>query len=141
MVETEKSLGYSKRTELFFRSWRSMHRQPMDGAMPKKSDLMPGTLDMMILKTLTRGPQHGYGIASSIKRASDDVLTVEEGSLYPALQRLLLQSWVKAEWRSTDTNRRARFYTLTPAGRKQLGLEQSQFETMIAAIGRVMQDA
>jgi PadR family transcriptional regulator PadR len=109
--------------------------------MIKKSDLMPGTLDMMILKTLTRGPQHGYGIASSIKRASEDVLTVEEGSLYPALQRLLLQSWVKAEWRSTETNRRARYYTLTAAGRKQLGLEQTQFETMIAAIGRVMQDA
>jgi PadR family transcriptional regulator, regulatory protein PadR len=109
--------------------------------MTKKSDLMPGTLDMMILKTLTRGPQHGYGIASSIKRASEEVLTVEEGSLYPALQRLLLQSWVKAEWRSTETNRRARFYTLTLAGRKQLGLEQTQFETMIAAIGRVMQDA
>jgi transcriptional regulator len=109
--------------------------------MTKKSDLMPGTLDMMILKTLTRGPQHGYGIASSIKRASDDVLTVEEGSLYPALQRLLLQNWVKAEWRSTETNRRARYYTLTAAGRKQLGLEQTQFETMIAAIGRVMQDA
>ena len=109
--------------------------------MPKKSDLIPGTLDMMILKTLTRGPQHGYGIASSIKRASDDVLTVEEGSLYPALQRLLLQNWVKAEWRSTETNRRARFYTLTAAGRRQLGLEQSQFETMITAITRVMQDA
>jgi PadR family transcriptional regulator, regulatory protein PadR len=109
--------------------------------MPKKSDLMPGTLDMMILKTLTRGPQHGYGIASSIKRASDEVLTVEEGSLYPALQRLLLQNWVKAEWKATDTNRRARFYTLTAAGRKQLGVERSQFELMIAAIGRVMQDA
>jgi PadR family transcriptional regulator PadR len=113
----------------------------MDRGMTKKSDLMPGTLDMMILKTLTRGPQHGYGIASSIKRASEDVLTVEEGSLYPALQRLLLQSWVKAEWRSTETNRRARYYTLTAAGRKQLGVETSQFETMIAAIGRVMQDA
>jgi transcriptional regulator len=109
--------------------------------MTKKSDLMPGTLDMMILKTLTRGPQHGYGIALSIKRASDEVLTVEEGSLYPALQRLLFQSWVKAEWRSTETNRRARYYTLTAAGRRQLGVEQSQFETMIAAIGRVMQDA
>jgi transcriptional regulator len=109
--------------------------------MTKKSDLMPGTLDMMILKTLTRGPQHGYGIASSIKRASEDVLTVEEGSLYPALQRLLLQNWVKAEWRSTETNRRARYYTLTAAGRKQLGVEQTQFETMIAAISRVMQGA
>ena len=109
--------------------------------MTKKSDLMPGTLDMMILKTLTRGPQHGYGVASSIKRASEDVLTVEEGSLYPALQRLLLQNWVKAEWRSTETNRRARYYTLTATGRKQLGLEHSRFEEMIAAIGRVMQDA
>src|SRR6202047_5679452 len=96
----------------------------------KKADLMPGTLDMMILKTLTRGPQHGYGIASAIKRASDDVLTVEEGSLYPALQRLLLQSWVKAEWRSTETNRRGRCYTLTAAGRKQLGLGHWGFEAM-----------
>ena len=109
--------------------------------MAKKSDLLPGTLDMLILKTLTRGALHGYGIALSIKRLSDEVLTVEEGSLYPALQRLLLQNWVKAEWRSTETNRRARYYTLTAAGRKQLGLEQTQFETMIAAIGRVMQDA
>src|SRR5579862_9530717 len=73
-------------------------------AMAKKPDLLPGTLDMLILKTLTRGPLHGYGIALSIKRLSDDVLTVEEGSLYPALQRLLLQSWVKAEWKMTDTN-------------------------------------
>ena len=109
--------------------------------MANKPDLLPGTLDMLILKTLARAPLHGYGVALSIKRLSDDVLTVEEGSLYPALQRLLLQSWVKAEWRSTETNRRARYYTLTAAGRKQLGLEQTQFETMIAAICRVMQDA
>ena len=109
--------------------------------MAKRSDLLPGTLDMLILKTLTRGALHGYGIAQSIKRLSDDVLTVEEGSLYPALQRLLLQNWVKAEWKVTDTNRRARFYTLTPAGRKQLGVELSQFEQMIAAIGRVLSDA
>jgi transcriptional regulator len=101
----------------------------------------PGTLDMLILKTLNRSPLHGYGIALSIKRLSDDVLTVEEGSLYPALQRLLLQGWVKAEWKMTDTNRRARFYTLTAAGRKQLGLEISQFEQMIVAIGRVLGDA
>jgi PadR family transcriptional regulator PadR len=106
-----------------------------------KPDLLPGTLDMLILKTLTRGPMHGYGIALSIKRSSDDVLTVEEGSLYPALQRLLLQNWVKAEWKMTDTNRRARFYTLTPAGRKQLGIELSEFQQMIAAIGRVLSDA
>jgi PadR family transcriptional regulator len=109
--------------------------------MAKKPDLLPGTLDMLILKTLTRMPLHGYGIALSIKRISDDVLTVEEGSLYPALQRLLLQGWVKAEWKKTETNRRGRFYTLTAAGRKQLGIEMSQFEQMIAAIGRVMSDA
>jgi len=109
--------------------------------MANRPDLLPGTLDMLILKTLTRGALHGYGIAQSIKRLSDDVLTVEEGSLYPALQRLLLQSWVKAEWRMTDTNRRARFYTLTAAGRKHLGIEVSQFEQMIAAIGRVLSDA
>jgi len=96
--------------------------------MAKKSDLMPGTLDMLILKTLTRAPQHGYGIALSIKRLSQDVLTVKEGSLYPALQRLLLQGWVKAEWRKTETNRRARYYTLTAAGRKQLRAELSQFD-------------
>jgi PadR family transcriptional regulator, regulatory protein PadR len=109
--------------------------------MPKKSDLMPGTLDMLILKTLTRAPQHGYGIALTIKRVSEDVLTVEEGSLYPALQRLLLQGWVKAEWKMTETNRRARFYALTAAGKKQLGLEVTQYEQMIAAIGRVLKGA
>ena len=109
--------------------------------MARKTDLLPGTLDMLILRTLARAPLHGYGIALSIKNLSQDVLTVEEGALYPALQRLLLQGWVKAEWKTTDTNRRARFYTLTVAGRKQLGLELSQFEEMIAAIGRVLQDA
>ena len=110
-------------------------------AMAKKPDLLPGTLDMLILKTLTRAPLHGYGIALWIKQLSDDVLTVEEGSLYPALQRLLLKGWVKAEWKMTETNRRARFYKLTAAGRKQLGFEVSQFEQMIAAIGRVLKDA
>src|SRR6202020_1110340 len=108
--------------------------------MAKKNDLMPGTLDLLILTTLKRAPMHGYGIALAIKRLSDDVLTVEEGSLYPALQRLLLQGWVKAEWKMTETNRRARFYTLTTAGRKQLGVELSDFQQMIAAIGRVLSD-
>lgn len=107
----------------------------------KKTDLMPGTLDMLILTTLRRAPLHGYGIAQSIKRVSDNVLTVEEGSLYPALQRLLLQGWVKAEWKKTETNRRARYYTLTAAGRKQLGLEVSKFEQRMTAIGRVLADA
>ena len=109
--------------------------------MANKSDLLPGTLDLLVLQTLKRAPLHGYGIAQSIKRVSDDVLTVEEGSLYPALQRLLLQGWVKAEWKITETNRRARFYTLTAGGRKQLGLERSKFDQMMAAIGRVLEDA
>jgi PadR family transcriptional regulator len=109
--------------------------------MPKRAELLPGTLDMLILKTLTREPMHGYGIALSIKRVSDGALTVEEGSLYPALQRLLLQGWVKGEWQRTETNRRARYYTLTTAGRQQLQLELSQFELMMLAIGRVLQDA
>jgi len=109
--------------------------------MATKPDLMPGTLDLLILKTLARSPLHGYGIALSIKRLSDDVLTVEEGSLYPALQRLLLKGWVKAEWKMTETNRRARYYTLTAAGRRQLGIELSEYEQLIAAIGRVLQSA
>jgi PadR family transcriptional regulator, regulatory protein PadR len=109
--------------------------------MAAKPDLLPGTLDMLILKTLTRAPMHGYGIALAIRRLSDEVLTVEEGSLYPALQRLLLQGWVKAEWKITETNRRARYYTLTAAGKKQLGLELSQFDQMIGAIQRVLQNA
>lgn len=109
--------------------------------MPKKNELLPGTLDLLILTTLKRAPMHGYGIALAIKRLSDDALRVEEGSLYPALQRLLLQGWVKAEWKMTETNRRARFYTLTAAGKKQLSVELSEFQQMIAAIGRVLQDA
>jgi PadR family transcriptional regulator, regulatory protein PadR len=108
--------------------------------MRNKPDLLPGTLDMLILKTVARASMHGYGIALSIRNLSDDVLTVEEGSLYPALQRLLLQGWVKAEWKMTENNRRARYYTLTAAGRKQLGVELSKFEQMIGAIGRVLQD-
>jgi PadR family transcriptional regulator, regulatory protein PadR len=109
--------------------------------MARKPELLPGTLDLLILTTLTRAPLHGYGIALSIKRFSDDFLTIEEGSLYPALQRLLLQGWVKAEWKITETNRRARFYSLTAAGKKQLGLEVTQYEQMIAAIGRVRKGA
>ena len=106
--------------------------------MTNRAELMPGTLDLLILRTLERRPLHGYGIAQSIKRLSEDVLTVEEGSLYPALQRLLVQDWVKAEWKMTETNRRARYYTLTAAGRKQLGRERSRFEQMVTAIGRVL---
>ena len=139
------------RRPLITESLRQNHRtvQPIDDQCIErlwlysvnKADLIPGTLDMLILTTLKRAPLHGYGIAQSIKRISDDVLTVEEGSLYPALQRLLLQGWVKAEWKTTETNRRARFYTLTTAGRKHLGLDVSQFRQMMAAISRVLEDA
>ncbi|SRR6266851_7681952 len=106
-----------------------------------KSDLLPGTLEMLILQTLKRGSMHGYGIAQFIQSISDDVLQVEEGSLYPALQRLLVKGWVKAEWGTSDNNRRARYYTLTPAGKKQLDVESESFNRMIEAIARVMQTA
>jgi PadR family transcriptional regulator PadR len=109
--------------------------------MATNSAFLPGTLDMLILKTLSLGSQHGYGIALHIKQTSESVLNVEEGSLYPALQRLLVRGFVKAEWRQSETNRRARYYALTPAGRKQYGLEVSQFEQLITAISRVLQTA
>jgi PadR family transcriptional regulator, regulatory protein PadR len=107
--------------------------------MGKRPEFLPGTLDLLILKTLSLGSMHGYGIAQRIKQISENVLTVEEGSLYPALQRLLLQSFVKAEWRQSENNRRARYYSLTPSGRKHLGVEVSQFEELIGAIARVLQ--
>src|SRR6185295_16179923 len=102
----------------------------------QKTEMLPGTLEMLILRTLERNaePMHGYGIAFFIKRTSNDVLQVEEGSLYPALQRLALKGWVKAEWGQSDNNRRARFYQLTPAGRKQLKQEVADFERLLQAI-------
>ena len=103
-----------------------------------KNELLPGTLEMLVLKTLSIAPMHGYGIAPHIQMLSADVLTIEEGSLYPALQRMLVKKWVSAEWRISANNRRARFYTLTPAGRKQLGVEESRFSQMFGAIMRVM---
>ena len=106
--------------------------------MGERTEFLPGTLGMLILKTLSLGPLHGYGIAQHIQQVSS-TLSVEEGSLYPALQRLLAQGLVKAEWRQSDTNRRARYYSLTPAGKKQLGIQVSQFEELIAAITRVLQ--
>ena len=109
--------------------------------MTKKSDLMPGTLDMMILKTLTRGPQHGYGIASSIKRASEDVLTVEEGSLYPSLHRMEEAGWIRARQITTEHNRRARAYEITAAGRRQLGLEEERWRSTTSAINHVLKHA
>jgi PadR family transcriptional regulator PadR len=104
-------------------------------------DLLPGTLDLLILKVLMRGPLHGYGIAERLKQVSDDVLQVGESSLYPALQRLLLNGWVDAEWGSSENNRRARYYTLTALGRKQLAAEREEFNRLIAAIQKVLQTA
>jgi PadR family transcriptional regulator, regulatory protein PadR len=104
-------------------------------------DLLPGTLDLLILKTLVRGPLHGYGIAQHVKDASDEVLQVGESSLYPALQRLLLKGWVKAEWGASENNRRARYYTLTPSGRKQLTAERQEFDRIVVAIHKVLNTA
>jgi PadR family transcriptional regulator, regulatory protein PadR len=101
-------------------------------------ELLPGTLDLLILKTLARGAMHGYGIAQRLQDVSDDVLQVGESSLYPALQRLLLRGWVKAEWGTSENNRRARYYTLTPAGRKQLVAERKEFDQLILAIQKVL---
>jgi len=106
-----------------------------------KTEIPPGTLYMLILKTLESGPRHGYGIAQRIHQLSKDVLRVEEGSLYPALQRMLIKGWVVAEWRTSETNRRARFYQLTAAGRKQLGAEVFEFDRVMQAIVRVLETA
>ena len=101
-------------------------------------DLLPGTLDLLILHTLRRGALHGYGIAQRVKAVSDDVLEVGESSLYPALQRLLLKGWVVAEWGASENNRRARYYTLSASGRKQLMAERKEFDRLILAIHKVL---
>src|SRR5712691_3313096 len=102
------------------------------------SALLPGTLELLILKTLTVGELHGYAIAQRVKTRSENVLEVGESSLYPALQRMLLKGWVKAEWGASENNRRARYYTLTPAGRKQLAVERQDFDRIILAIHKVL---
>ena len=107
-----------------------------------RTEIPPGTLYMLVLKSLARlGPMHGYGIAQHIQQLSADVLQVEEGSLYPALQRMLIKGWVTAEWGQSEHNRRARYYKLTPAGRRQLTVEISEFEKVMEAIARVIQPA
>ena len=105
---------------------------------PAKRDLLPGTLDMLVLKIISAAPMHGYGIAQQIKLRSREVLQVDEGSLYPALQRMRQRGWIKAEWGQTPNNQRARYYTITPAGRKQLGAEADGVAELVDAIQRVM---
>ena len=104
-------------------------------------ELLPGTLYLLVLRSLASGPLHGYAIARRIKQCSSGVLDVEEGSLYPALNRMLVKGWLKAEWGVSETNRRARFYTLTRDGRKQLERETASFERMISAIRMVLETA
>ncbi len=108
------------------------------GTRKPKSDLLPGTLDMLVLKTLTRGHLHGYAIAQLIQQLSEDILRVEEGSLYPALQRLELNGWIEGDWGLSANNRRARFYKLTSEGRKQLNAEKARYRQLTGAISRVM---
>src|ERR1700733_2665994 len=110
-----------------------------DSPARRRSELVPGTLEMLILRTLAAGELHGYGIAQRIQSASEDVLKVEEGSLYPALQRMLMKGWVTAEWAQTELNRRARFYKLTPPGKKQLGIEVEEFRRVTRAIENILQ--
>lgn len=111
--------------------------------MPKNSyqnriELLQGTLDMLILRTLQWGPQHGYGIGNAIRANSGELLKIETGSLYPALHRLEKQGWVKSEWRVSESSQRAKYYQLTPAGKKQLASERSRWEQMVGAIAGVL---
>src|SRR5262245_54736151 len=105
---------------------------------PSKSDLLQGTLDVLVLKTLSAGPMHGWGISQRIQQLSEDVLEVNQGSLYPALHRLEEKGWISAEWGSSENNRRARFYALTRLGRRQLAEETESWERFAAAVGRVL---
>jgi transcriptional regulator len=109
------------------------------GATNQPPDLLPGTLDLLILKTLQRGSMHGYGIAQHLRVASEEVLQVGESSLYPALQRLLVNGWIEGEWGVSDNNRRARYYSLTASGRKRLAVERKGFDQMVVAIHRVLE--
>jgi len=106
-----------------------------------RSDLLPGTLDMLVLHTLTLGPLHGYAIAQHIEKLSQSVLQVEQGSLYPALERLQRKGWVTSKWGQSPTGRRARYYRITASGQKQLGEETSDFDKMMLAINRVLKRA
>ena len=110
-------------------------------SQPPKLDLLQGTLDLLVLRTLEAGPRHGWAISERIQQISREVLRVNQGSLYPALHRLEHQGWIKAEWGVSELGRRARFYRLTAAGRTQLGVETESWERLTAAIGRVLEQA
>jgi PadR family transcriptional regulator, regulatory protein PadR len=112
--------------------------QLLMGLTNTPSDLLPGTLELLILKALVPGAKHGYGIVEHLRLASDDMLSVGESALYPALQRLLFNGCVKAAWGTSENNRRARYYTLTTAGRRQLAAERTEFDRMVGAIQRVL---
>jgi PadR family transcriptional regulator PadR len=114
-----------------------MTKHPDDGRL----ELLQGTLDMLILRTLKWGPQHGHGIGQAIRTQSDDLLKVETGSLYPALHRLVKRGWLHAEWGVSQANQRAKFYRLTPEGKKQLLREESRWAQLVNAIGRIMKPA
>src|SRR6476659_6374635 len=107
----------------------------------KKKDVLQGTLDLLVLTTLSRGPHHGYGIAADIESISDDILRVEEGSLYPALHRMEHLGWIAAEWQTTANRRRARFYRLTRAGQKRLEEERAKWDQLTKAVGKVLRFA
>ena len=106
-----------------------------------RTDILQGTLDMLVLRTLLFGPVHGHGIATSIEKTSDDVLQVDHGSLYPALQRLQAMGWIKAKWGLSENNRKAKYYSLTAAGKKQLSVESSRWERLTEAMARIMRPA
>ncbi len=109
--------------------------------MKNKADLLQRTLDMLVLKALTHGPMHGYGVGQRIELLAEDMLKVEEGTLYPALYRLEERGWISSEWGVSENNRRARFYKLTAAGRKQLGVEEQRWQQLVLAVGKVMASA
>ena len=113
-------------------------RMTMGHRQRQATELLPGSVDLLILKALVSGPRHGYAIAKYIREASDEALSMGESSLYTALQRLLLSDWVRAEWGSSENNRRARYYTLTTAGRKHLAAETRRFDSLVGAIQRVL---
>ena len=108
---------------------------------PTRTDLLQGTLDLLILKTLALGPMHGFGISQRIAQVSKEVFRINQGSLYPALYRLEQRGWIQARWGESENNRRAKFYSLTAAGKRQLAAEEREWERVTAAIGRILQTA